>query len=1287
MFQSKKITCIHNRELFSFFCQKYFLKKNASEIGPHFNLSLHLVLHQKRTCVYIHISIVAERRKCQQHKHDFQIARLLNSEINPYLNKNPTQIQWVNVNSMPKEDKSSKPFRTIHPLSRYLLIPTHPLICVVMSDPSFCTTIIQIKLDLAIDEVSSGQYDASNALILPSKKRDSKVRKDPNATTNVTRILSKKQRKNLEKIVDKKKKKEQRSGLLERLASVQLPADELRRYVSITNVQTKGLKKHLLEQRKDVVYEVSEDTQQKWSSVAGGSKRMKRLALLHGYIDEGDAADDDDANVIVKDLNVIGVDAEASDSSDEDDDDEEEECNEANKEEIILEKDDDAKVADTVAEAPAVVEKKPFRRTVYVHVDRSKDIQAARLKLPILSEEQVIMETINDNSIIILAGETGSGKTTQVPQFLYEAGYAEGGRLIGITEPRRVAAISMSKRVAVEMNVGNDIVSYLIRFEGNVTAATRIKFMTDGVLLKEIENDFVLAKYSVIILDEAHERSVYTDILVGLLSRIVRLRAKRGDPLKLIIMSATLRVEDFTNNTKLFRQPPPVLKVETRQYPVTVHFNKRTSSDYTRDAYAKAVKIHNKLPEGGILIFLTGQQEVNFVVRKLRKAFPYRGGGYVKAAAADDGDGEVTARYSDSDDSDDFDIRKAIRNSKKSKRKFQSQLTVALPKISLDDYKLPTDDTEADLHDVDSHADDDDDESSSDNDDDEDGGVSMKNSQPLWVLPLYSLLPSDKQARVFDAPPPGTRLCVVTTNVAETSLTIPNIKYVIDSGRQKTRLYDKVTGVSSFVVTYTSKAAANQRSGRAGRTAPGHSYRLYSSAVYEQEFEAFAQPDIQRKPIEDLVLQMKCMGIDRVPNFPFPSPPDRVQLEVAEERLRLLGALEQTATEGVTKVTALGHAMAAFPVAPRFGKMLALSHQQNLLPYTVCMVAALSVQEVLTEVAPKAANDDDDQPAGAAQHSKWTAKRKAWAGTGQSLLLGDPVVLLRAVGAAEFAGAAGRLVDFCRDNGLRHKAVTEIRKLRVQLTNEINLAMPDVRLAVDPRMQPPTDVQAKLLRQILLAGMGDQVARRCSDDEMKTKEDRARLKYAYRVPDMEEPVFMHSQSVLRKSLPEWVCYQEVYELQQGDGRKMFMRGLTAVEPEWLLSYVRGLCNVRAIKEEPVPRYSQTDGKIYCYVDATFGRSGWEIPMAEMEMPLGEMACRWFAMFLLDGEVMPALQAYRKQLRSSPKTVVKTWAKATPHILNFVNSLLRAQVHRRQQLLDVWAKDPNCKCDQNKNGLF
>lgn len=196
--------------------------------------------------------------------------------------------------------------------------------------------------------------------------------------------------------------------------------------------------------------------------------------------------------------------------------------------------------------------------------------------------------------------------------------------MVGITEPRRVAAISMSKRVNDEMNFAEEdgICSYQIRYEGNYSPNTKLKFMTDGVLLKEVQTDFMLNKYSAIIIDEAHERSVYTDILIGLLSRIVPLRNKRGNPLKLIIMSATLRVEDFTENRRLFKEKPPPIKVDARQFQVSVHFNKHTLDDYLAEAFRKVCKIHERLPEGGILVFVTGQQEVNVLCSKLRKMYP-----------------------------------------------------------------------------------------------------------------------------------------------------------------------------------------------------------------------------------------------------------------------------------------------------------------------------------------------------------------------------------------------------------------------------------------------------------------------------------------------------------------------------------------------------------------------------------------------------------------------------------------------------------------------------------------
>ena len=230
--------------------------------------------------------------------------------------------------------------------------------------------------------------------------------------------------------------------------------------------------------------------------------------------------------------------------------------------------------------------------------------------------------------------------------------------------------------------------------------------------------------------------------------------------------------------------------------------------------------------------------------------------------------------------------------------------------------------------------------------------------------------------------------------------------------------------------------------------------------------------------------------------------------------------------------------------------------------------------------------------------------------SGNFQLLGDPMILLRAVGAAEYAGSTGKLTQFCADNGLRHKAITEIRKLRIQLTNEINLAICGVNLTVDPSMSPPSDAQARFLRQILLAGMGDRVARKVPLSDVTDKEEKRRLKYAYHCTDMVEPVFIHSSSVLRlKQPPEWVIYQEAYEIQNDESSKMFIRGITAIEPEWLLLYVPLLCNISKIREDTAPRFNANDGKIYCFVDATFGKVAWELPLAEIEMPAGEKACR------------------------------------------------------------------------------
>lgn len=1158
----------------------------------------------------------------------------------------------------------------------------------------------QIKLEFGQQEEDEGygRTDDANLLVLPSKKRPTKIKRD---AAVVTKILSKKQRKRLEKIVDQKKKKENRSALIAALASVQASSDELGNYTKISSVQTKGLKQHFKEQKFGVVEKTTEriakggvGKEQTVKSLVGG--RKQRLALLKAQT-PGVQSDEEETEPAV-DLNTIGLECESTSSEDDVEQEEEEIVQSDSKGAQLSQEVQEETVSDNVVEPVAninpvttnnaftkVVEAKPQDRkpASYVHVERDPAIQAARLKLPILGEEQEIMEKISENPIVILAGETGSGKTTQVPQFLYEAGYATKDRgMIAITEPRRVAAIAMSKRVATEMNLSNKEVSYLIRFEGNVTDQTRIKFLTDGVLLKEIENDFLLSAYSVVIIDEAHERSVYTDILIGLLSRIVTLRNKKGNPLKLIIMSATMRVKDFTENRNLFSKIPPVINVESRQFPVTVHFSKTTPSDYLREAYSKVVKVHTKLPEGAILVFLTGQKEVNYVVKKLRRAFPFKG---KHSAALSEQENSIVCNDSENEDENLECIvnpRKAAKLDKKRKKmkRLAEQKPLELPKINLDNYQLPWDDTQAD------HCEQDDDGveeelseghlSDSDLEDDGqvDDGAEMGGKQPLWVLPLYSILSSEKQQKVFEPPPEGCRLCVVATNVAETSLTIPDVKYVIDCGRQKTKLYDKVTGVTAFVVTFISKASANQRAGRAGRVAPGHCYRLYSSAVYNDQFADFAVPEIQKKPVDDLMLQMKCMGIDKVVNFPFPSPPDRVQLQRAEQRLILMDALQEcivnskNKSQTISKVTELGRTIAAFPVAPRFGKMLALSHQHGLLPYTICMVAALSVQEVLQEVSLS------EESGG---NKKWRLKRKAWAGTGNSLLLGDPMILLRAVGAAEFANSEGRLASFCEENGIRLKAITEIRKLRVQLTNEVNMNLKDLNLTVDPKLPPPSDTQSKLLRQLMLVGMADQIARKIPESDIKLKSDKIKNKHAYNLPDMEQPVFVHSSSVLRKTNPEWICYQEAYEATYGDSSKMFLRGITAIEPEWIVDLVPKHCNVVKVLEEPEPSYDASKDRIMCHVQATVGKSGWPLPLAAVDMPNDMMRCQYFAKFFLAGSIFGELHRFTKHLLSSADSMVKPYSMAIPRINGLLKALQQNGVFNRARLEQLWTSDKSC----------
>ena len=375
------------------------------------------------------------------------------------------------------------------------------------------------------------------------------------------------------------------------------------------------------------------------------------------------------------------------------------------------------------------VSNKKSPQAFFVLVDRPEEIEKQRALLPIYAEEQQIMEVIKASPVTIICGETGSGKTTQVPQFLFEAGFghpeSENPGIVAVTQPRRVAAISMANRVAFELSGAEKegLVAHQIRFDSTVSEKTRIKFLTDGILLREISTDFLLAKYSVIILDEAHERNLNTDILIGMLSRIVRLRRELtlkgvAKPLRLVVMSATLDTSEFVR-PRLFDPLPPIIKVDARQHPVSVRFARRTNPDHVDAAFKTISKIHSNLPPGGILVFLTGKQEIVELTRKLEAKYP---------------------------------------------------LNVLMRKKGKAGHELEGPDENGDGFQCENIREAPEEETISDGEDDDvdfdcsDFELDCQTGNPLYVLPLHSLLPPEQQQKVFEAPPEGTRLCVLATN-------------------------------------------------------------------------------------------------------------------------------------------------------------------------------------------------------------------------------------------------------------------------------------------------------------------------------------------------------------------------------------------------------------------------------------------------------------------------------------------------------------------------------------------
>uniref|UniRef100_A0A8R1DQJ0 Helicase C-terminal domain-containing protein n=1 Tax=Caenorhabditis japonica TaxID=281687 RepID=A0A8R1DQJ0_CAEJA len=684
---------------------------------------------------------------------------------------------------------------------------------------------------------------------------------------------------------------------------------------------------------------------------------------------------------------------------------------------------------------------------------------------------------------------------------------------------------------------------------------------------------------------------------------------------------------------------PKVIKVEARQFPVTLHFEKRTPEDYIASAFRKTCRIHETLPPGAILVFVTGQNEVRQLMAKLKKRYPV-----VYETAKN---GEVLV---------------------KGTKEWKERKVEAAKSIRLEDFKEElngdddVEDEENGLMDGDdmnergaAEAFDDYEEFENGDGDLEDGkventvGPPPADCEPLYCLPLYSLLSMGKQRRVFDETPAGMRLCVISTNVAETSLTIPGVKYVIDGGFEKRRLYDSITGVSRFAVCRISQASADQRAGRAGRIAAGHAYRLYSSAVF-QDLVKFADPEILTKPADQLVLHLKSMNIVKVVNFPFPSAPDEKMLEAAEQRLCRLGALSESTINGKTeaRITKLGKTLAVFPLAPPYAKFIAMADQHNLMSHAILLISLLSVREPLIPVASlRGATPEETKEL----MKNVLKERRRWCSQSAARRLGDLKVLMHAASVAE---QVKYNPQECEKVGLRVKALVEARKLRQQLTNIVNASSKKASaVTIDPNLPPPTDQQAQLLRQMVVASFADRIARRV-DRSIGQEEVQ---KGAYETTLIKEHVFIDPCSVLFTEEPEFVIFQEIVQVNE----KKLLTSVCSVDKEWLSRLAESYCHFGDQDKNQEPKYDEVKDCVVKSVKVTFGPMEWELPVENRIVPHDILMYRWFAVFLLDGLVFEKLKEFVPKLLAPPTTMVKSWAKLQKRTESLLNRLIEKEV--------------------------
>lgn len=645
---------------------------------------------------------------------------------------------------------------------------------------------------------------------------------------------------------------------------------------------------------------------------------------------------------------------------------------------------------------PLTKEQRALQEQLKAAEAKASSIEGTRKSLPIYTFRDDLLKAIEEYQVLIIVGETGSGKTTQIPQYLHEAGYTKDGLKVGCTQPRRVAAMSVAARVAEEMGVkvGNEV-GYSIRFEDATSDKTILKYMTDGMLLREFLTEPDLGAYSALMIDEAHERTLHTDILFGLVKDIARFRPE----LKLLISSATMDAQKFAK----YFDDAPIFNIPGRRYPVDIHYTPQPEANYLAAAVTTIFQIHITQPRGDILVFLTGQEE----------------------------------------------IEAAELNLQETARKLGS--------------KVPE----------------------------------------MIICPIYANLPSELQSKIFEPTPPKARKVVLATNIAETSLTIDGIVYVIDPGFVKENVYNARSGMESLVVTPCSRASANQRSGRAGRVAPGKCFRLYTKFAFYNELDDSTMPEIQRTNLNSVVLLLKSLGINNLMEFDFMDAPPAETLIRALENLYALGALNDKGA-----LTKLGRQMAEFPTDPMLARAILAADKHG------CVEEVLSIIAMLGESASLFYRPKDKKLLADSARARFTVKEG-----------GDHFSLLNIWN--QWVDADFSYV-WARENFLQQRSLTRARDVRDQLAKLCDR----VEVTITASAGGAQDLVP--VQKSLTAGFFPNAARLQKGGD------------SYRTVKNAMTTYLHPSSTLFDVNPKWIIFYELVLTS-----REYMRGNLPIQPEWL----------------------------------------------------------------------------------------------------------------------------------------